>query len=46
VGASTVTLPGFGLFAFQSLRSFIKIQRDEALVNKQKKHTTLIISDK
>lgn len=43
---ATATFPGFGFFAFQTLRSFIKIQRGEALVNEQKKHATLIILEK
>ena len=40
------TFPVFGFFAFQTLRSFIRIQRGEALVNEHKKHTTLIIIEK
>lgn len=37
------TIPSFGFFAFDSLRSFIKIQRAEALVKEQAKHAPLIM---
>jgi hypothetical protein len=37
------TIPSFGFFAFDALRSFIKIQRGEALVKEQAKHAPLIM---
>lgn len=40
---SAITIPTFGLFAFDSLRKFIKISRAEALVKNQSKHTKLIL---
>jgi hypothetical protein len=43
-----VTIPGCGFFAFDALRSCVKIMRGEALVKEQEKHVPLIIvkSDK
>jgi hypothetical protein len=43
-----VTIPGCGFFAFDGLRSCMKIMRGEALVRDQEKHMPLIIvkSDK
>lgn len=40
---SAITIPTFGFFAFDSLRSFMKIYRAEALVKNQSKHTKLIL---
>lgn len=40
---SIITIPTFGLIAFESLRSFIKICRAEALVKSQSKHSKLIL---
>jgi hypothetical protein len=38
-----VTIPGCGFFAFDALRSAMKIMRGEALVKEQEKHVPLII---
>jgi hypothetical protein len=38
-----ITLPTFGFFAAESLRSFIKIHRGELLVKNQNKHTKRIL---
>ena len=38
-----VTIPGCGFFAFDALRSCMKIMRGEALVKEQEKHVPLII---
>lgn len=43
---SAITIPTFGFFAFDSLRSFIKIYRAEALVKNQNKHTKLIVVER
>lgn len=43
---SAITIPTFGFFAFDSLRSFIKIYRAEALVKSQNKHTKLILVER
>ena len=43
---SAITIPTFGLFAFDSLRSFIKIYRAESLVKNQNKHTKLILVER
>lgn len=43
IGLTVITMPVFGLFAIDSLRSFIKIKRGEKLVNSQNTHTKLIL---
>jgi hypothetical protein len=43
---SAITIPTFGFFAFDSLRSFIKIYRAESLVKNQNKHTKLILVER
>jgi hypothetical protein len=43
---SALTIPIFGLFAFDSLRSFIKIYSAESLVKNQNKHTRLILVER
>lgn len=43
MGLTVITIPVFGFFAFDSLKSFIKIKRGEKLVISQSKHTKLII---
>ncbi|MCI0919425.1 hypothetical protein JNA64_19890 [Pseudomonas stutzeri] len=43
MGLAIITMPVFGFFAFDSLKSFIKIKRGEKLVSSQSKHTKLII---
>ncbi|MEI8613671.1 hypothetical protein P4S54_08215 [Shewanella sp. PP-He15 brown] len=43
---SAITIPTFGVFAFDSLRSFIKISRAESLVKNQNKHTKLILVER
>lgn len=43
---SALTIPTFGFFAFDSLRSFIKIYSAESLVKNQNKHTKLILVER